>query len=303
MASIRDVNCGNDVGKMDRLGKFDRDFIVYGCGFLENNQIKYMLSSNENTIIRFVEDSYFQDIVTTPVCSKWITCPVLSGTREDIIQNTKIALAKEIKRDYSGDYYQFLEQIARQNNNNFFYDALKNEQEKLIGLFQSDSLNWFEGLVKLAFVNKGIDKNSYQQFMQWIRKNRKQMEDDCVIKKVFQRQFSGFAYRNDGGEVAYYYDALFSIAYNKKESLEQSGKLVSPIFIKEYWFDQDTSLKELKKIYLNDLKKNIDEPALNLVEQIKKRFMQVFNEYKFDNAYQHLTLQEQIAVSRYFKIP
>ena len=55
MVAIRDLKCSQDIAEMAALGKFEEEFIVYGCCYVENGQVYYRVSTQEDELYLFIE--------------------------------------------------------------------------------------------------------------------------------------------------------------------------------------------------------------------------------------------------------
>ena len=53
MTSIRDLTCIHSVAHMAECGKYEEEFIVYGCSCVEKGKIVYHISPSVREILRF----------------------------------------------------------------------------------------------------------------------------------------------------------------------------------------------------------------------------------------------------------
>ena len=53
MGGMRDQLCSSDIAKMAELGRFDDEFMVYGCAWLEKETIYYYLTEQSTAACRF----------------------------------------------------------------------------------------------------------------------------------------------------------------------------------------------------------------------------------------------------------
>ena len=270
MGSIRDVNCSTDVAMMEKLGRFDKEFIVYGCTYKEQGKRLYYMTSQREKIYEHIQNCLLQDIWPTSVQSLLVSCAVPAGSREEIAQEAKIALAEQMKKDFSDDYFKLLQDIAPKSVTDGALKLLLNEKNNLEGYFDRDYLLRFEGLIEMAYCEKILTTNSFIMLKEWVKKELRQMEDDLVLKNHFKRTFSGFAYlEND--KINYFYDGQKETVFEKKYQLQKEGYMTTPIIVKNFWFDGKTSLKSIRNKYESFLWKIIDEEYINQIRQIKSK--------------------------------
>lgn len=258
MTSIRDMNCGNDVAMMDKLGRFEREFAVYGAGFIQAGQVRYLISSRQEKLCQFIDQSAAKAIYPTPMAWQLISTAVPSGTQADIILEAKLDLAARIQAMYSRPFFEAVAQLGQVPANDSARPLLEAEREKLIGVFDREALGLFDGLVRQALADKVLTEASFTHFQGFIEKIYRQMADDVVIKRTFSRTFSGFLYRTPQGELAYFADAQKTTVWSRRSVLQLAGCLVTPIFSKTYWFDYDQSVKSIRQQFDSELRQRLD---------------------------------------------
>lgn len=194
MAGLRDLVCAQSVGEMSKMGRFNKDFIMYGCAYEEQGEVHYMISSVATNIHDFIDNSVQQGLYPTPIMTITKTCPVPAGTEEDIALSVKVDLAKQLKKAYPKEFFELLKVFTKAPANDGALAILAPIQTMLEGQFVEDKLKLFENLVHLAYQGKVLSQASYQQFQVWLKDMRVQMVDDVVVKESFERTFYGFAY-------------------------------------------------------------------------------------------------------------
>lgn len=96
--------------------------------------------------------------------------------------------------------------MSKESASNEAYKDLKALQDEIDGHFCDEELQIFEGLCRIALESKTLQYITYRDFMSWLKKVRKQMEDDVIVKRRFQRTVSGFVYWRKNGQTGYCYD-------------------------------------------------------------------------------------------------
>lgn len=258
MGSIRDINCGTDVGKMEKLGRFDREFIVYGCSFLQNEKKHFFLTSQKKKAYSFYQSCLETDVCPTSIQEHLKSLAVPSGAREEIILNTKIELANKMNQTYSKVFFDILKKMADTEATDDSLELLERIKNSMEGEFDRDHLQLFNGLVKMAYQEKTLTMNSFNYFKKWIKKQYHQMEDDIVIKRPFYRVFSGFAYQTHENKTRYFYDGQIETVQEKSIELQKQGRFVTPIYTKKYWFGNEKNVRQVRQEFINELQQNIN---------------------------------------------
>ena len=212
----RDIQCGMDVGRMAELGKFDKEFTVYGCAYWQNGEAYYPLSNKAESIYRFCEAGRLPNILTTAVMSYTVTTSVPSGTCDDIWQTVQWQLARKLAAEYADGYLELLSQLAAAAATDAAWPILQHVQQLLEGRFQRDQLTLFARLAEDCLAAKYLTTAAYQQLQQWLAFNWRQMEDDVLLKDSHGRTLHGFAYRQSG-QIRYHYDAQYAVIYHKRQ--------------------------------------------------------------------------------------
>ncbi len=265
----RDVQCGLDFARLVDLGCFDEEFVLYGCAFFEAGNSKYLISGDKEKIYQLHEHGYLHGRNFTPIIRKIQRRMVGSGQRDDIRQQLKVELAKDLQRRYCPIFFQELDKLTKVPANNQAYLLLQQEQERLDGRFQADDTLLFEGLCKLSIESKVLTEKSYDILASWMKYVRKQMEDDIIIKDKFERSFSGFAYEKENGQIGYFFDAQKVNVLERKAKYETACVFTTPIFTKRYWFHTLNQLPKTRKSFENLLKDKINANYIAKVKAIK----------------------------------
>ena len=262
----RDIQCGMDVGRMAELGKFDKEFTVYGCAYWQNGEAYYPLSNKAESIYRFCEAGRLPNILTTAVMSYTVTTSVPSGTCDDIWQTVQWQLARKLAAEYADGYLELLSQLAAAAATDAAWPILQHVQQLLEGRFQRDQLTLFARLAEDCLAAKYLTTAAYQQLQQWLAFNWRQMEDDVLLKDSHGRTLHGFAYRQSG-QIRYHYDAQYAVIYHKRQQLSAQGVLTTPICSHTYWFSAFSQFTAIKKQFAALLSELLP-PCLTLLETI-----------------------------------
>ena len=246
-----------DIAEMAALGKFEHEFIVYGCCYQMDRKYYYKVSTQSTDIYRFKKMCLEQNIYTTPVMEWLNRIAVPSGMKEEYLGRTKIQLAKKLQQIYRNDIFERFTDLAKTNNNDAAADLLYELQKKVMGYFDKDIMQLIEGIIIYAYQQKKLTTKTYNNFCQWLSYIYKQMEDDMIITKAFRRTFFGFAYR-DQEKTRYYANASEGEAQKRREEFIIRGYLCTPMVQNKYYFDNQPDLSVVRKQFLQQLEDWMD---------------------------------------------
>ena len=270
MVAIRDLKCSMDIAEMAALGKFEEEFIVYGCCYMEYGKKMYRVSTQVLDIYRFRERCLERGIQPGPVVSLLNRVLVPSGMQDSYLLQTKIQLAKKMQGMYSQEFLQKLTELAACENHDGAADIFYELQQKMIGCFDRETIQLVEGLMIYAKKKKKLKWATYQELRRWVNYLYSQMEDDVVIKKNFQRTFFGLAYYNGQQKLCYYVNAQESDVYKKRETLMGQGILTTPIVQKTYYYTQQPDLRAVKVSFKQQVAQWMDEEYWHYIERINQ---------------------------------
>lgn len=268
---FRDEQVAEDVAKKAMLGWFDVEFIMYGCAYLDpkDDKLYYKISSNEDDIYNFVENSIKQQIYPSKVLSIRKRYPLPSGMKEIVAEEVKRELARVLKQTYPKEFFKDLYQMAEESRSNTAADILWEMAEQLEGVFEEKRLDEFEEFTNYSYSCHELDIKTYQKICSWLEEERRNMEDDYVSKDIFQKTMYGFIYEKNGN-IKYMADAQRANIYRNICELEERGAMVGPIYSKTYWYDRKTSLASIVAKFKDELKEKIESGHLEEIQKIRK---------------------------------
>ena len=158
--SIRDLHCAMQVGEVSKLGGLETEFTVFGCGYMEDDKVKYRASSKQMEIYGFFQECSFKGIYPTSMMTKTYRKSVPPDLREEVAQGMKVQLASDIKKAYSSVYFENINLLSRLPAQNNAYLLLQKEIETAEGRFDEDQMLRIEGLAQLAYESKQLNQQS-----------------------------------------------------------------------------------------------------------------------------------------------
>jgi len=254
VGKFRDILVAENVREMLELGYFPTDFTMYGCAYLQNNELYFKISSEASDIYQFVEFAPLHDIYPSNIMILEREYNVSSGMQEILSLKVKIELANMLRNAYSKEFFFMLNDFANKTVTDDASELLWSEMDQLEGLFNSEKLADLEQLTNAAYSCRRLTKHQYQSLLQRFARERRNMCDDIIIKDINEKKLYGIAYEFNS-QMQYFSNALPVHVYKKKYELEQSGIFVTPIYEKTFWYNHLYLLQNV----MSDFKKELAE--------------------------------------------
>lgn len=245
----RDAQVAEDVRRMYELGRFDKEFALYGTCFLENDEVYYYVNMHPERVYDLLEQSRCQNLQLTPVEMLLERCAVPIDAEDEVLARLKVKLAKQMREKYPKEFLRGLDQLAALPNNNSAEPWLDMLKRQLEGVFDADKLQALEGLLDMAYASKIVTEIFYQQSCSWLAENRRDMSDDEIAKGQSERTFYGFAAWEAADQLHYYVNAQRQRVYQERFVWQLNGQWTTPVFYKTYTLDQRYKVGEAKRDY------------------------------------------------------
>lgn len=258
---MRDVEIADGMGRQAELGWFDVEFTMYGTAYLAEGELCYRISDQPDDIYHFMEKSKVRDLYCSNVLSCTERCPVPMGMKEEKALDVKKALARQLRDAYPEELFRLLAQIAEEAREDSAYPLLLQAQQELEGCFDESRLLCYEELADDCYGYLKLSRSHYAQIRNWLKRERKNMEDDCPSKDIFEKHFYGLVYGQEG---TYHYleDSLREYIYQRKYDLEQQGIMTTPIFSKTLWYNYKYRLPDARRDFLHHFHQTINAAYL-----------------------------------------
>ncbi len=267
----RDMRCAADVGRMAELGRFDVQFDVYGSAVLEQDgRIYYRATGKEEKLYDYMLQKRLEEQYFTPIVRQSRRTKVPAGMKEQLGQEMKYALLRQLKEDYEDSgYFVLMQPFFQVAANDEAMSILERYQEQIDGHFDDTELQLFLGAAWMAYEEKVLSGASYKHLLRWHNAVRQQMADDPVAADNLERTFYGFVYRRpDGGSVCVMDAQRMMVVRRRQEKLLQ-GLLVGPIIRKDYWFQHSQQLGEIRKSYQQWLLQGQNDDYFHMLRAIR----------------------------------
>ena len=267
----RDMRCAADVSRMAALGRFDVQFDVYGSAVQEQDgKIYYRATSDEEKLYAYMQQKRLEERYFTPIVQQSRRTKVPAGMKEQLLQETKYALLKQLKREYEGSgYFALMQPLFQIEANDEALSVLQSYQEQIDGHFNDTELQLFLGAAWMAYEAKVLSGGSYRQLLQWHNAIRQQMADDPVVADNLKRTFYGFVYQRPDGSRDCMLDAQRMTAVRQRQEKLLQGLLVGPIMQKTYLFQQFSQLGAIRQDYRQWLLQGQDAAYFQMLQAIR----------------------------------
>lgn len=270
--TYKDLNyqVAQDVGKRSELGYFDVEFTMFGCAYLNptNRKMYYKVSSQANDIYEFIEKASQNNIYASNLLTMTQKAPVPSGMKQLIAQDVKRDLAKKLQTIYPKTFFDFLYQLSEQIVDDSAAQILWDEAESLEGIFEEEKLQRFEELVHYAHSCCKITNLTYSSLLDWICKERRNMDNDFISKNTQEKTMYGIAYE-ENGKLKYLENAQQEYIYEKVHLFEMQGKFVTPTFSKTFGYNYNYRISDVMRDFKVLLRSTLDETYCNKIKALK----------------------------------
>lgn len=249
---MRDALVAAEVAKMAELGWFETEFTIYGCAYYKNGERQYRLSAEPEKIYDFMEYGAQYQVLPSDIMMLSERYPVPIGMQDAVVLEVKKILARKMQEAYTVEFFEFLSSIKEAAQEERGYAYLLRQQEAVTGCFDKKALKRFETLAAFVYQRGKITKLQYEHFIERIREESNNIEDETISKEISQKTLYAIAYKNMG-RIKYVINARKSTIYRKQHELMKKGIFTSPIFSQTYYYRHDTNPAELNQKFTEEL--------------------------------------------------
>ena len=268
MSAFRDVQIAMDFQKMAENGYLDEEFTMYGCVYLKNNERQYLISSEEGDIVKFVRNAVKEGLYPSPIRKLKEVCHVPLGEKERIGNQVKIRLAQKMQEDYPLEFLTEFEAWCRLLASDAAFAKLHTYVKALKNCFSLERIALAENLILLAYESKKLTRDSYQVLMQTLDKEKAKMQDDIIEKNVLSKTLHTIMYEAEDGNLRYATNARIEWVEQKKNTLKGKGNIVSPIYSRVYWYNNQCKLDDVQELHKENYLQVLNADYFSLVKEI-----------------------------------
>lgn len=265
----RDLCCAAAVDDMASMGRFDEEFALYGCTYLEGDDVTYRVSPEAVQIYDFVRESTRHACYPSRVICHRRNVSVPSGMREQILAEIKLETARKLRSLYPQAFFAELSPLAKTAMENSALPLLERMVDAIDGHFDDLELQVLEGTIQFAWDSKLLQEHSRQQLEQWVTKTRRQMEDDPILAAEVSRTFYGFCYQKNDGSVQSVTNALPLLVWEEHANKQRSGVLTGPIMQQTLWFAHEGQIAEGNRRFRQSVQSLQNDAYFAFLQQMK----------------------------------
>lgn len=265
MVEMRDINVAKQIAQRAELGWFDTEFTMYGCAYMKDGGRFYRVSAFNEKIYEFIENGQKADILPSDILIQTTKLSVPVGLKEYFSLDFKRQLAQTLSNVFPIAFFHYLNAIGEKATEDSAYDTIGKLQKELIGCFEEKELSKFELLLNHVYLSKKITKVHYDMFMEWLKEERKYMEENIICKDVNKKTFYGFAYQDMIGEIKYVVNAGRGKIYQKKYALEQKNVFTTPVYSETYYTNYNVKTPQIQAEFVQVLRQYFDQQHLHLL--------------------------------------
>lgn len=293
----RDVACAAEVGRMAELGRFDSEFRMFGCAYMEAGKVYYRAGSNGLAMYRFADACRTRRIWPTSVIQHVRRSSVPAGMAENIAHHVKLELIDALASDYPRFFFESLEQLGAALPTNDSLPFLEAMRQTIEGHFDAMELQLVEGTLARCYHGLLLDRYEKLRFHEWLAGVRRQMEDDPVPGAQLKRTFYGFCYERSG-RIRAVFDAVEEtvLQQHAEKSLEEHA-IVAPVLQQTCWLQNFGEMGAARAAFKRLLMETENADYFTFLKQINQ-LPSAIDAVGFDTALADLEAQQAVAAVR-----
>lgn len=264
-----DALCVAQSGRLLQVGYLEYEVAAYGVAIYHNNQIHYFISEHENIIHNIAKESFLKNEYSTPVRYYFKRYDLLHKTKEDILQEFYIYIAKDLQSKYPLQYFYAINALIKAQSPNQAVKLLKEMTWQLDSCFDDKHLQLFGDFLDMLLMARHINLESYQLMQNWIVQEQRKMEVETISWGKYKRAYSGFAYQKNDEMVKYFIDAVSFRALEKQRAFIAQGYTVTPILTCSYYGASFVDLNSARDIFKKELEKYCGMLYMPIMQWIK----------------------------------
>ena len=264
-----DEMCISQASKLLQIGYLEFETAGYATAYKKDNEIYYYVSDGETTMHKFLLKCHEANIYPTPVkyyCKRY---DLLEDTEDDIKRKFRTETAWKLKEAYPPLYFEAVEKLTAQFNDNQAFYLLKEMSEQLDGCFDISQLNLFGSLLEMMLKGRLLNEPGYILLNEWLQNEYEKLAIEPIASGQYKRTFAGFAYEKPNGQIGYFLDAFAYMATEKQADFISRGYVVTPILQKSYYADAFQGLTESRAQFKAELEHYLGDNYIRLMKLIK----------------------------------
>lgn len=265
-----DALCVAQSGRLLQVGYLEYEVAAYGIAIYRDDQIYYYISEQDAIIHEIAKEGILKNEYSTPIKYYFKRYDLLHKTKEDIMQEFYVYIAKDLQKQYPKDYFCAIGELVNKQSKNTALTLLKEMTQQLDSCFDEKHLQLFESFLDMLLLARHITLESYELMNHWIVQERRKMEVEIISWGNYKRTYSGFAYQKEDAPVRYFIDALPFRALEKQRTFIAQGYTVTPILSCSYYGTSFTDLYSARDGFKKELEKYCGSLYMPLMHWVKR---------------------------------
>ena len=125
-----------------------------------------------------------------------------------------------------------------------------------------------QGLLLWAFEGKVLSEESFQSMIKRLTRARDNLMEEVLARDILQKSFYTILYEPAPGQCKTLTKARREWILRKKTQLAAQGKLISPVYAKTYWYNNQQTLDDIKALHGRNVAHALDAAYFERVRAI-----------------------------------
>ena len=264
-----DALCVAQSGRLLEVGYLEYEVAAYGIAIYRDEHIHYYISEHEEMIHEIAKEGFLKNEYSTPVRYYFKRYDLLHKTKEEVLQEFYVHVAKDLQKKYPKQYFLTINSLVSMQSQNGAVQLLKEMTQQLDSCFDEKHLQLFEEFLDMLLVARHISLESYQLMKNWIVLERRKMDVETISWGKYKRTYAGFAYQKESETVRYFIDAVPFRALEKQRAFIAQGYTVTPILTCSYYGASFADLNSARNVFEKELEKYCGVLYMPLMHWIK----------------------------------
>lgn len=228
-------------------GYLEYEAAAYGVAYLEKNNVSYYICESEIVMDKFLKQCLENGVFTTPVKYYYRRYDLLTESPEQINNKFRYYIAKKLQNEFPKNFFDAVQDLTVNKVENRAFPFMKELTFQLDSCFNIYQLEIFNGLLEFLVKARQLSIEGYQILKEWLIREYDKFIDDIKVGR-YKKQYSGFAYEDQNGNLKYFCDAYPYMAKEKQVKLLSKGLIVTPILSKNIIKQLIKDLRTIVKI-------------------------------------------------------
>lgn len=266
----RDQAISTHYEKLLQAGAVNEEFEMFGCGYLETGQVKFVVTGKEQTIFERFMKCAQNGWYCTPIEVNTYWSKVAHGERQRVKRAYQFDMLHVLNEKYSDTFFACVERLQNLSAYDYAAHSLETWKETLDACYDYDLLRLFEATVSMAINMKTLTKETGRRYLTWVEQLEKQWLAEQLLPLGEEHRYFGFGYIDEQGQKTFKIFNRQYTAWCQQQKLLLEQACVSPIFSKEYYFDAVDYhfIQTSKQAFETCMKTYMDEHYFALLKEL-----------------------------------